>query len=205
MPDLPSSHPQLTPQFCFDTTTLRDFLRLSRASIDDSITQHLNGLVTPARAGYDPSTSEQLTRPVRKRLVSPDACDSFKTAALFPSWEARSKVLQYCATVATSPDPDDPETPLREAESATARERIIDERLDPYSARYFPREARTEVLAGIIRNERGVEQIVRERTWRVVSERCGISGEKWEEAFERWHRRGRTSRIQEPQKKDQDR
>lgn len=178
-------------------------MRLSRASIDDSITQHLNALVTPARAGYDPSTSAQVVRPVGKRLVSPGACNTFKDTALFPSWQARSDVLHYCATVATSPDPDDPEIPLREAESAKAKERIIDERLDPYSARYFPQEARTEVLAGVIRNERGVENIVRERTWRVVSERCGISGEKWEEAFERWHGTRQNPGIREPQKNNQ--
>ena len=75
-----------------------------------------------------------------------------------------------------------------------AQSRIIDERLDPYSARYFPKEARTEALAGLIRNEKRVEQIVRQRVWRIVSERCeGIgstpsrSGEEaWEEALRSW-------------------
>lgn len=80
--------------------------------------------------------------------------------------------MNYCAGVATSPDPDDPEHVLRETEDTRARERIIDERLDPYSARYFPREVRTESLASLVRNERMVENIVRERTWGIVRERC---------------------------------
>ena len=70
----------------------------------------------------------------------------------------------------------------------------MNERLDPYSGRFFPREARTEALANTVRNERAVEGIVRRRTWAVVGERCsagedgggGFQAGGWEEAFERW-------------------
>jgi Caffeine-induced death protein 2 len=102
-------------------------------------------------------------------------------------------VLTYCAGVATSEDPDDPDILIRQIESERDRERIVDERLDPYSARFFPREARTEMLAGIVRNERSVENIVRGRTWSAVGERCGVSEERWEDALDRW-RRGREGR-----------
>ena len=63
---------------------------------------------------------------------------------------------------------------------------MIDERLDPYSARFFPQEARTEELARTVRNERVVEGIVRQRTWGVVEERCGDQGVGWEESMEMW-------------------
>ena len=112
---------------------------------------------------------------------------------LFPSWQTRSDVLNYCATVAASPDPDDPDSVLREAESTRDRGRIVDERFDPYSARVFPRESRTEVLAMTIRNERGVERIVRERTWTIVTERCGLQTEQWEQALHRWRQDRRSS------------
>ena len=75
---------------------------------------------------------------------------------------------------------------LREVESARARERIVDERLDPYSGRNFPRAARTESLANVIRNERGVESIIRARTWGLVGERCGGHAEGWEQALDAW-------------------
>lgn len=53
----------------------------------------------------------------------------------------------------------------------------MDERLDPYSGRFYPRESRTEVLARVIRNERLVEDIIRERSWRIVGEKCeGFGG-----------------------------
>lgn len=97
--------------------------------------------------------------------------------------------MSYCAGVATSPDPDDPDHVLRETEDARARERLVNERLDPYSARYFPREARTESLAGLIRNERMVEQIIRARTWSLVGERCEDEGIEAERALDEWRQR----------------
>ena len=98
----------------------------------------------------------------------------------------RSDVLNYCAGVATSPDPDDPDLVLRQTESARDRERVVDERLDPYSARFFPREARTESLASLVRMERGVESIIRSRTWEVVEDRCGPQPEGWEGSLNKW-------------------
>lgn len=111
---------------------------------------------------------------------------------LFPSWQARTNVLVYCAGVATSPDPDDPEAAAREAELARDRRRVVDERLDPYSARFAPRERRTEQLALLLQQELGVETIVRARTWGLVRERCGEDGD-WPAALESW-RRERVSR-----------
>ncbi|KAI1130057.1 caffeine-induced death protein 2 [Nemania abortiva] len=187
----PPSTPKLTPQFCFTTVALRDFLRISRGAVDDSITQNLNALVTPAKSGFDPnSTSVRTPRGLAKQ-IDPNSCQAFKDKVLFPSWQARSDVLTYCAYVATSPDPDDPEIALRAAETERNRERVVDERLDPYSGRYFPREPRTEKLALLLRQERGVEKIVRSRTWGLVQERCENSSfQDAEEALDQW-RKGR--------------
>jgi hypothetical protein len=99
-------------------------------------------------------------------------------------------VLNYCAGVAASPDPDDPGAALQEAERMRNRERVVDERLDPYSGRFFPSEPRTERLAGVIRMEMGVENIVRHRTWEVVRDRCGESEPEWEGAIAAWRRDG---------------
>lgn len=90
--------------------------------------------------------------------------------------------------MATAPDPDDPDSVLRQIEDDKARERIVDERLDPYSGRYFPREARTESLAMLMRNERAVEKIIRSRTWSMIGERCGISNDTADVAFDNWRR-----------------
>lgn len=91
--------------------------------------------------------------------------------------------------MATSPDPDDPESVLRQVEDGKVRERVVDERLDPYSARYFPREARTERLAALVRQERAVESIIRARSWGLVVERCGEDWGTWEEALDDWRKR----------------
>lgn len=98
-------------------------------------------------------------------------------------------MLNYCAGVATSPDPDDPDHVLRDSEDARAREKAVDERLDPYNSRFLPREGRTEVLAGLIRNERMVENIIRARTWGLVGERCENEGVEADRALDEWRRR----------------
>lgn len=97
--------------------------------------------------------------------------------------------MNYCAGVATSPDPEDPDHVLRQVEDTRARERVVNERLDPYSARYFPREARTEALASLIRNERMVESIVRSRTWGLIGERCEIESQGFEKALDDWRKK----------------
>ncbi|KAH8148613.1 uncharacterized protein LAJ45_07324 [Morchella importuna] len=176
-----AGHPHLSPQFCFSTGALKEFLRLSR-STDDTISQSLNTLSTPSRTPFDP-TSTLSTQRTPRRLPS-SACTQFTQQVLFPSWHARSLVLEYCGRVAAADDPEDP------AEVVVVGERVVDERLDPYSGRYYPRERRTEVLAGVVRGEWGVEEIVRERSWRVVGERCeGVGegvGRGWREAFAEW-------------------
>jgi hypothetical protein len=126
--------------------------------------------------------------PGSKRPIDAASCQRFREKVLFPSWQSRSDVLNYCATVATSPDPNDPDLILREVESERRREVVVDERLDPYSARYFPREPRTEYLAENIRRERAVEDIIRRRTWQLLGERCSGAEANWEEALDVWRK-----------------
>ena len=105
-------------------------------------------------------------------------------------------MIQYCTGVATSPDPNDPELIERAVANKKDADRIVDERLDPYSGRFFPREARTEMLASVLRNENAVEGIVRTRTWAIVSERCEGVEDRWEDALDKWRegeRRGTSS------------
>jgi hypothetical protein len=95
-----------------------------------------------------------------------------------------------------SPDPDDPDLVAQQLENEKQKGKVIDDRLDPYSSRYFPRETRTERLAAVVRMEQGVEKIVRARTWAVVQERCegeeGRGGSGWEQAFSDWERKRKT-------------
>ena len=153
--------------------------------VDDTIVQHLNALITPSRDVFDPaSISNRQMQPSSKKPINPKPCEAFKNDLLFSSWQSRSDVLSYCASVALNPN--DPDLFLRDVESAQEREKVVDERLDPYSSRHFPRKARTESLAYLIRNERSVEAIIRARTWGLVSERCGDPGIRWEEAMNIW-------------------
>lgn len=100
------NQPALTPQFCFSTVFLRDFLRASRA-VDDTITQHLNALVTPSRAGFDPAstasrpqTSSYSYSSASHSAAPASSCQLFRDTVLFPSWQARDDVIRYCSGVA---------------------------------------------------------------------------------------------------------
>lgn len=110
----------------------------------------------------------------------------FKEKVLFPSWQARSSVINYCGVVATSRDPEDPDVLTREASVAKSQDAVVDERLDPYSGRNFSRETRTEMLANTLRNEKGVEKIIRERSWGLLNERCERSSLSAATAFDNW-------------------
>jgi hypothetical protein len=182
-------HPPLTPSLCFTTGALKGFLRLSRSSIDDNISQNLNALSTPSKPAFDPTTTSTPYPIAPTRHLPAQTCRAFTEQILLPSWQSRSDVLNYCAAVATSDDPDDPDSIIRLVEGMVDKERVVDERLDPYSGRFFPRESRTEVLARVVRNERMVENIVRERTWRIVKEKCGefgALGEDWRGVLNAW-------------------
>lgn len=183
--------PPLTPALCFNTSYLRDFLRLSRAQLDDTINTNLNSLVIPSiTSPFDPSsTSDPSTNRQGRTPIAQGTCTDFTEQTIFPIWASRSQVLSYCSIVATSPDPDDPDKSRIEAENMAQSHRVINERLDPYSGRFFPKEPRTELLAGLLRNESAVENIVRDRTWRILNERCnGLdpSQRGWQEAFKNW-------------------
>ncbi|KAF7504858.1 hypothetical protein GJ744_001656 [Endocarpon pusillum] len=97
-----------------------DFLRLSRSTIDDTISTQLNALLTPSTTNpftrSSTTTSNPNPRPSTRPIPRP-SCDAFKTQVLFPTWSARSSILAYCGQVASAPDPADPTRALRERES----------------------------------------------------------------------------------------
>ena len=162
---------------------LADFLRLSRSAIDDAITQNLNALSTPSRSGFPPNSTNHRSSTANSRRLGEESCESFKTNILFSAWQARTDLLNYCDSVARDPDPTDPDASSREIENQKWRDRVVDERLDPYSGRFFPREARTQTLAALVHQERGIEDIVRSRTWDIVKERCVTQHDKWQDAM----------------------
>ncbi|OAA53053.1 Caffeine-induced death protein 2 [Cordyceps fumosorosea ARSEF 2679] len=197
----PPATPQLSPQFCFSTSTLRgmlrtlepklnlmsaEFFRFSRSAVDDTISQNLNALVTPARGGFDPSSTSQRTSRKLGGDINVERCAIFLDKILFPAWDSRAQVFEYCAAVASSPDPDDPETALRELQRKQDSKRVVDERLDPYSGRFYPCESRTELLASTLRQERVIEDIVRHRTWEVIQDRCQEPPKDWQAAIDIW-------------------
>jgi hypothetical protein len=169
-------------------------MRISRGIIDDSISTNLNALSTPSLTSpFDPK-STSIRIPSSTRYIPSSSCARFLNDVLFPTWQGREDVIHYCASVAERPDPEDPDAVSREDYNRKGEERRVDERLDPYSGRFFPKEPRTEELGRFIKLEAEVEEIVRERSWESVVRRCeGLGfdgrGREWEREFRKWQKK----------------
>jgi len=181
-PPPPPSSPPHTPALCFNTILLRgpspfdfkltkDFLRKSRQYSDDSIETHLNALLPPRRLFSTPSPT----------VLEPSHCQDFIRSQLLPTWTARDDVLDYCSMLS--------EKPVEKSEvPTTPPQPEVSERLDPYARRKKEVWEKHDELRRVIRQERGVESVIRLRTWDVIVRRCQLEGvvEGWEDELSRW-------------------
>ena len=217
---MPESRPQttttLTPQFCFNTTALRDFMRLSRGSIDDSISAHLNSLLQPSRSNpFRPSSTDTQaiqTPSIRGHQEVPsNACTHFRHEVLYPCWKSRDDVLTYCSQVAEGKAELLRGVEVQSVESTTESGSTVlaarvlhnpwgapqqtDERIDPYSARdySYTRAGQEQVLREVLDQEEGVERVIKARTWGVLRDRCvggsEVSTDGWKSEYSAWQAR----------------
>ena len=148
-----------------------DFLRKSRQYSDDSIETHLNSLI-PTRKLFSTPTPT---------VLEPPHCADFIRTQLFPTWASRDDLLTYCSTLAEkrveeSSCPVIPTTPE------------VSERVDPYARRKKEVWEKHAELKRVIRQEKGVETVIRMRTWDVVVRRCQLEGivTGWDEELAKW-------------------
>jgi hypothetical protein len=85
--------------------------------------------------------------------------------------------LTYCSTLA--------EKPVEESNAPVTIE--VSERIDPYARRKKEVWEKHDELNRVIRQETGVEAVIRMRTWDVVVRRCQLEGivGRWEEEMAR--------------------
>lgn len=65
--------------------------------------------------------------------------------------------------------------------------------MDPYARRKKEVWEKHDELKRVIRQERGVEAVIRMRTWEVIVRRCqleGVVGSDWEKEMDLWRRQG---------------
>jgi hypothetical protein len=155
----------------------------------------------PSRMPFNPSSTLRRAPALQRDSIPPSSCSSFRNSVLFPSWQARSTVLAYCGSVASSPEDGDISQHATDSNLSglidgldgveeRERRRRAANRADPYSTREVPREGRKDKLADLVRMEVAVENVVRKRTWEVVRRRCGgdqIGSEEWEDALRDWN------------------
>jgi Caffeine-induced death protein 2 len=149
-----------------------DFLRKSRRYSDDSIETHLNALLPSRKLFSTPSPT----------VLEPPHCADFIRTQLFPTWAARDDLLIYCSTLA--------EKPVEQSSLAQTPAVQVSERLDPYARRKKEVWEKHDELKRVIRQENGVESVIRLRTWEVVMRRCQlqevIGDQTWDDQFKMW-------------------
>lgn len=187
-PPPPPFAPTHSPALCFNTVLLRgypilifislkivDFLRKSRQYSDDSIETHLNALLPPRRLFSAPTPT----------VLEPPHCADFIRNHLFPTWSARDDLLNYCSTLAEKPV----EVPSAPVSPSPERS----ERLDPYARRGKEVWEKHDELKRVIRQESGVEAVIRMGTWDAVVRRCQLEGlvGSWNQEMAQWKKQKR--------------
>lgn len=148
-----------------------DFLRKSRQYSDDSIDTHLNSLLPPRKLFSTPTPT----------VLEPPHCADFIRTQLFPTWSSRDDLLAYCSTLA--------EKPVEESVApVTSVIPQVSERVDPYARRKKEVWEKHDELKRVLRQENGVEAVIRLRTWDVVVRRCQLEGivGGWDEELAKW-------------------
>jgi hypothetical protein len=135
-----------------------DFLRKSRRHSDDSIETHLNSLLPPRKLFSTPTPT----------VLEPPHCADFIRTQLFPTWAARDDLLTYCSSLA--------ERPVEESSAPVSPTVEISERVDPYARRKKEVWEKHDELKRVIKQENGVEAVIRMRTWEVIIQRCQLQG-----------------------------
>ncbi|BFZ58463.1 hypothetical protein PYCC9005_005525 [Savitreella phatthalungensis] len=161
----------MAEELCEDITSLKDWLRLSRALVDDTITTNLNNLRLPKP--FDPlsttasSPNRRSTATQTEQLDAPidqTSCDRL-VDAVFANWAARSTLLAACSS-RVHPSPTTTATPIADAGGG---DRWTRKRYDPYAGRAT---ASPPILQTVVEGELATEEIVRDRTWSVIRNRC---------------------------------
>jgi hypothetical protein len=82
------------------------------------------------------------------------------------------------------------ETPVEQTVPTSVQ---VSERLDPYARRKKEVWEKHDELRRVIGTERGVEAVIRMRTWDVVVRRCQLEGivGRWEKEMGRWREKKR--------------
>ncbi|KAK9463732.1 caffeine-induced death protein 2-domain-containing protein [Lipomyces oligophaga] len=172
--------PAPSPELCYSAQTLRAFLNRSRALTDDVISVDLNGL--PIGASTAERTSDQRGA-ARKR-----DCGEFVKSRVFSAWDSRDSIIEYCKDIAST-------SKAEQMNTVPTHEIPVDPRYDPYAQRTAAETSKDDQVLGWVANESLIEDIVRDRSWSIVCDKCadiegatGINGNGWKAAYEVWRK-----------------
>ncbi|KAG4306331.1 hypothetical protein PORY_000319 [Pneumocystis oryctolagi] len=149
---------------------ITDFLRLSRAQLDDSIVFHLNSLSVPK--SFTPESIKMRSVHSNASLQpNTEACVTF-IQKLFSVWNTRSSLLMYCEAIA-----DETNVPTSSyLQNSSSINQTQSQKTD------------NNIIKRLIDQEKQIESVVRDHSWKQILKRCGFIqlNKTHEEAMQEW-------------------
>ena len=111
-----------------------------------------------------------------KRQVPVEACRTFVKDVVLSGWRTRDKVLDYCDRIGAADQQKAEKIQSANKEEEKKKAVVVSQRLDPYSGRSpMVTETPADLIRRLVKQERSVESVVRQRTKRIVMERCNVT------------------------------
>lgn len=149
----------LTRDRCINPSLVDSFLRLLRHGSDDIIRQRI----------YDYTKKSKSRGPLNEK------CHQFVKNELYPNWEARTKIIDFCDQQAKQmKDMLDEEYG---SETGNDLKPLVDARLDPYAARDRVKLLQSKYMQWRsvnqwVENNRTIESILQSTSERILKDKC---------------------------------
>lgn len=156
---------------CIDSTLVDSFLTFLRHSSDDIIKQRLNNYIKKGS-----TNSEKI-----------DSCNSFVRRELYPNWEVRNKVINFCEEQSKQLKSELDKTISSELNLNKSED--INLRLDPYSGRDALEKQELRYndwkrLDRWVQNNQMIESILQNTSDKILKQKCDAN-EEYLKKF--WH------------------
>lgn len=182
--------PQLSKTICIkDSKSLQTFLKISRNSLDDNLRSTIYSMLN-----HNEQNHESILKLINTDInsSSKSACNSLLEKLVYPEWEKRNHIIQYCKNQVDSISIDPTvEKDYIEFTNLSIEEKNNILRVDPYAYKNIEQRynnANNEIieLKKLYSNEETIENIITNRSSDLMNDLCKINANDIKSQFIRY-------------------
>lgn len=171
--------PKVDTQVCLkDYKSLQSFLKLSRTTVDDNLNNHLNNILNH----NETNTSSIFKFSNFKNAAGKDSsCNELIYKLVYPEWQKRISVINYCQNVVSNSKIDDFEDDpaVINFSNLSTEEKNNLLRIDPYTFKEIEQKFNNKnfkliELQNLYSNELQIESIVQNRSTERINDICKL-------------------------------